>query len=79
LIGALAISLLSSNAFLATLLGWVVDLIFALIPHLSYIIGLAQVSVAAGYAIGSTQIFVIADNLQIVASVAGIVLAIVGY
>jgi len=80
-IGASAVSLLLGDAFLATLLGWalgfVIGLIFALFSYLFYIVGVALVAGAAGYALGSTLIFAVSDNLQIVAFVAGIVLAII--
>jgi hypothetical protein len=80
-IGASAISLLLGDAFLATLLGWVlgfvIGLIFALFSYLFYIVGVALVAGAAGYALGSGLIFAVSDNLQIVAFVAGIVLAII--
>ena len=80
-IGASAISLLFGDAFLATLLGWVVGfvlgLLFALFSYLFYIVGVALVSGAVGYALGSGLIFAISDNLQMVAFIVGIVLAII--
>ena len=80
-IGASAISLIFGDAFLATLLGWVIGfvlaLVFALFSYLFYIVGVALVAGAIGYALGSGLIFAVSDNLQLVAFIVGIVLAII--
>ena len=80
-IGASAISLLFGDAFLATLLGWLIGfvlaLVFALLSYLFYMVGVALVSGAVGYAFGSGLIFALSDNWQLMAFVVGVVFAVI--
>jgi Domain of unknown function (DUF4203) len=80
-IGAAAVTALFGDQFLATITGWVAGFIlgigFAIFSYFFYIIGIAILSGSIGYAIGSTLVFPLLPNADLLALIIGLVTAII--
>lgn len=80
-IGASALAWLFGEGFLATVAGWilgfVVGMVFAVLSYLFYMIGVALISGAIGYGLGSGLVFLIFEDAQLIAFIVGLVVAVV--
>jgi hypothetical protein len=80
-LGAQSVQLLFGEGFLATATGWIVGffvaLIFAVLSYLFYAFAVALIAGSLGYAIGAGAVGILSQNLDLIAWVVGIVVAIV--
>lgn len=80
-LGAQSVQLLFGQAFLATVTSWVVGfvvaILFAVLSYLFYIFAVAVIAGSLGYGLGLAIIGIFSDNLNLIAWLLGMVLAIV--
>lgn len=79
--GASAMTWLIGDGFLATVAGWgvgfILGLIFAILAYLFYLAGVAIIAGSIGYGLGSGLVFLLSDDLTVLAFVAGVVAAVI--
>jgi hypothetical protein len=80
-IGASAMTWLLGDDFLGTVTGWgvgfILGLMFALLAYLFYLAGVAIVAGSIGYALGSGLVFLVSDDLTVLAFIVGAIAAII--
>jgi hypothetical protein len=80
-VGASALAWLLGDSFLATFMGWAVGfilgLILAILSYLFYLAGVAIIAGSIGYALGSGLVFLVSDDLTVLAFIVGLVAAII--
>lgn len=80
-LGAQSVQLLFGEAFLATVTSWVVGfvvaILFAVLSYLFYIFAVAVIAGSLGYGLGIAIIGIFSDNLNLIAWLVGMALAIV--
>ena len=80
-IGASAMTWLVGDGFLATVTGWgvgfILGLIFAILAYLFYLAGVAIIAGSIGYGLGSGLVFLLSDDLTVLAFIIGIVAAVI--
>ncbi len=80
-LGTAAMTALFSNAFLATtagiVLGLVIGLVFAVLAYFFYYFAIVLLGASAGYDLGSGFIGLISNNLNLIAFIVGVALAVI--
>lgn len=80
-LGAQSVQLLFGEAFLATVTGWVVGfivaLLFAVLSYLFYVVAVAVIAGSLGYGLGVAIMGIFSADLTLLTWIVGIVLAIV--
>jgi hypothetical protein len=79
--GATAMTWLIGDGFLATVAGWgvgfILGLIFAILSYLFYLAGVAIIAGSIGYTLGSGLVFLLSDDLTVLAFIVGLVAAVI--
>lgn len=80
-IGASAMAWLVGDSLLGTVAGWgvgfILGLILAILSYLFYLAGVAILAGSIGYALGSGLVFLLSDNLTVLAFTVGMIVAVI--
>jgi len=80
-LGTAAMTALFNQAFIATttgiILGLVIGLVFAVLAYFFYYVAIVLLGATAGYDLGSGLIGLISNNLNLIAFIVGVVLAVI--